>query len=265
MAHHSRYRTSSQPRLSEGRGSLVLHGGIFHIISLYINQCPSRQSDKRLEPNPAGLLKQRITRTSAAEGTITSPSGQPKPLETLLKKTHEAWDQKLNSTAYPFAFNTQSRESHEPQQPRERSQASRIFARFTAPFAKPPLDSISITSQQLYRLHHLRFTLHEIPSSSSPPCKAHAVATPWPPPFSCCAVRAYSSHGMIKIQKSSSPRPHARPFSLHYMTLISQPRSISLRNSARKSTPPISPSSFFFLVGGGTGWQRLPVGFTSTK
>ena len=52
-------------------------------------------------------LKQRIARTAAAEGTITSP------------------------------------------------QASRIFARFTAPFAKPPLDSISITSQQLYRLHHL--------------------------------------------------------------------------------------------------------------
>ena len=24
------------------------------------------------------------------------PSGQPKPLETPLKKTHEAWDQKLN-------------------------------------------------------------------------------------------------------------------------------------------------------------------------
>ena len=91
----------------------------------------------------------------SSRGNDYIPSGQPKPLETPLTKTHEAWDPKLNSTAYPFAFNTQSRESHEPQQPRERSQASRIFARFTAPFAKPPLDSISITSQQLYRLHHL--------------------------------------------------------------------------------------------------------------
>ena len=81
-------------------------------------------------------------RNLSSRGNDYIPSGQPKPLETPLKKTHEAWDQKLNSTAYPFAFNTQSRESHEPQQPRERSQASRIFARFTAPFAKPPLDSI---------------------------------------------------------------------------------------------------------------------------
>ena len=77
------HRTSSQPRLSEGRGSLVLHGGIFHIISLYIYQCPSRQSDKRLEPNPAGLLKQRITRTSAADGTITSPQASRSRLKPL--------------------------------------------------------------------------------------------------------------------------------------------------------------------------------------
>ena len=48
---------------------------------------------------------------------------------------------------------------------------------------KPP-PGVSIPSQRLFRLHHP----HEVPSSSSPPCKAHAVATPWPPPFSCCAV-----------------------------------------------------------------------------
>ena len=32
----------------------------------------------------------------SSRGNDYIPSGQPKPLETPLKKTHEAWDQKLN-------------------------------------------------------------------------------------------------------------------------------------------------------------------------
>ena len=64
--------------------------------SSYNINFPSWQSEKRLEPNPAGLRSRESHEPQPSRGNDHIPSGQPKPLETPLKKTHEAWDQKLN-------------------------------------------------------------------------------------------------------------------------------------------------------------------------
>ena len=45
-----------------------------------------------------------------SRGNDHIPSGQPKPLETQLKKTHEAWDQKLNDCLpLTYSLDTQTR------------------------------------------------------------------------------------------------------------------------------------------------------------
>ena len=132
----------------------------------------------------------------SSRGNDHIPSGQPKPLETPLKKTHEAWDQKLNSTAYLFAFNTQSRESHEPQQPRERSHPLRpAESSLASPLrlpSHPSIPSPSPPSSCIVSITCMRFPPHLAPHarlmpSPLPGLLLSAAARSGPTPPTACS------------------------------------------------------------------------------